>query len=142
MRVLNGILVTLFVIGLACPVAAQKQVLAEDEIRAAVQYGSTKHDRWGAFIRLKIGVGLPQFARNEDWIDAYVFTPTEWIKWQAYVTAQNLKPLFAPGKEDLLPVLHVLVASGTGDMRYTCSQVSNIVLRDTKRTTVIQPGTF
>jgi len=68
-----------------------------------------------------------------------LFTPTEWIKWQAHLSAKKLES-YVPHEEDLAPNVHVLVTTWVTDTG--CYQVSNVVLRDVRKTTVIQPSSF
>ena len=145
LSVTSGIVAVLIGLLVSCPLAAQKKELTDQDVSAAVQYGSTRTDKSGDFANLKIGIVIDaNFYTDgfEDPVDAYVFTPTEWIKWRAYLAAKDLKPTFVPGKDDLLPVLHVIVSSGIPEDTDGCRQISNVVLRDPKKTTMLHPATF
>jgi hypothetical protein len=118
---------------------AQKRVLTDDDIQSAVQSGATAKSHnpytndWG------IGVVLgPKI-----WIDpvilSHIFTPTEWIKWQSHMSATKLLPSFKPQQEDLVPVIRVGTMSTAANMTTGCYQVTNVVLRDTKKSVAVQP---
>ena len=119
---------------------AQKTNLSEQDIKEAILAGQ-KSPGWGNPPWWKIGVTLIQFSHSFNWMDVYVYTPVEWIKWQSRLSSTNLKP-FMPSHDDVAPILRVIVITGTSDLRYGCSQVSNVVLRDVNRSTVLQPTSY
>lgn len=119
---------------------AQKANLTDDDVKAAILTGQKKPS-WGSAPSDGIGVGLVEFSHSFNWMDVYVYTPIEWIKWQSRLSSTNLKP-FMPSQDDMAPVLRVIVMTGTSDLRYSCSQVSNVVLRDVKKSTVAQPISY
>jgi hypothetical protein len=124
---------------------AQKRDLTDEDIKAAVQFGIKKKFHSPISGR-GLGTGIGVLLHPRLWlvsnVYAYVFTPTEWIKWQAHTAANNLRLPYTPSADDLAPVLRVVVVSETSDLNYPCDQVSNVVLRDAKKATTVQPVQF
>ena len=124
---------------------SQSRTLSEDQIKAAVQEGQAKKNlsldsngyqhAFGALLGPTLW--LPPY------VVAYAFTPSEWIKFQAYATAKSLKPTYVPDENALAPVLRVFVTSQAGStIGEGCYQVTNVVLRDVQKTVSVQPNAF
>lgn len=142
MKAIKGALaIAVLMIVTFCPqIRAQKAALSEQDVREAIVAGQKKPGL-GNPLWWKVGVTLIQFSHQDDWMDLYVYTPVEWIKLESRLASANLKP-YEPSQDDLAPVLRVVVITGTDDLRFHCSQISNIVLRDVKKSMIVQPISY
>jgi hypothetical protein len=141
---LSLIAMRLLLVSVPSTVSAQKKNLTDDDVKAAAEFGQSRKNLSpdaNGFERA-IGAILGPTLWIPPYVVGFAFTPTEWIKWQAHAAAASLKP-YTPDKDDLASVFRVNVVSQPADnVAAGCYQVSNVVLRDTRKMTTIQPDSL